>query len=177
MMASITMGFFLPIKEDFQCQCAIATSMRFWVSFDKRLGHIYPRYLTDRKMNISATGLSLAHYSDVIMCVMASQITSLTAVYSTSMVWIRHRSKKTSKLRVTGLSAGNSPMTGEFPAQRASNAENVAIWWRHHVILPYAHNTRLRVVCTTNLNELESSHFVSSSFSVPFALLRFTISE
>ena len=24
--------------------------------------------------------------------------------------------------------------TGEFPAQRASNAENVSIWWRHHVI-------------------------------------------
>ena len=22
--------------------------------------------------------------------------------------------------------------TGEFPAQRASNAENVSIWWRHH---------------------------------------------
>ena len=42
------------------------------------------------------------------------------------------RSKKTSKLRVTGLCAGNSPGTGEFPAQRASNAENVSIWWRHH---------------------------------------------
>ena len=27
----------------------------------------------------------------------------------------RHRSKKTSKLRVTGLCAGNSPLTGEFP--------------------------------------------------------------
>ena len=29
----------------------------------------------------------------------------------------------------------NSPMTGEFPfpAHRASNAENVSIWWRHHV--------------------------------------------
>ena len=26
-----------------------------------------------------------------------------------------HRSKKTSKLRVTGLCVGNSPMTGEFP--------------------------------------------------------------
>ena len=39
----------------------------------------------------------------------------------------RRRSKKTSKLRVTGLCAGNSPMTGEFPAQRASNAENVSI--------------------------------------------------
>ena len=24
------------------------------------------------------------------------------------------------------------PMTDEFPAQRASNAENVSIWWRHH---------------------------------------------
>ena len=45
----------------------------------------------------------------------------------------RRRSKKTSKLRVTGLCAGNSPGTGEFPAQMASNAENVSIWWRHHV--------------------------------------------
>ena len=44
----------------------------------------------------------------------------------------RRRSKKTSKLRVTGLFAGNSPVAGEFPAQMASNAENVSIWWRHH---------------------------------------------
>ena len=44
----------------------------------------------------------------------------------------RRKSKKTSKLRVTGLCAGNSPWTGEFPAQKASNAENVSIWWRHH---------------------------------------------
>ena len=29
----------------------------------------------------------------------------------------RRRSKKTSKLRVTGLCAGNSPVTGEFPTQ------------------------------------------------------------
>ena len=46
----------------------------------------------------------------------------------------RRRWKKTSKLRVTGLSAGNSPGTGEFPPQMASNAENVSIWWRRHVI-------------------------------------------
>ena len=44
----------------------------------------------------------------------------------------RRRSKKTSKLRVTGLCAGNSPGTGEFPAQMASNAENATIGWRHH---------------------------------------------
>ena len=43
----------------------------------------------------------------------------------------RYRSKKTSKLHVTGLCAGNSPVTDEFPAQRASNAENVSLWWRH----------------------------------------------
>ena len=46
----------------------------------------------------------------------------------------RRRSKKTSKLRITGLCEGNSPVTGEFPAQVASNAENVSIWWRHHDI-------------------------------------------
>ena len=47
----------------------------------------------------------------------------------------RRRSRKTSKLRVTGLCVGNSPGTGEFPAQMASNAENVSIWLRHHQIL------------------------------------------
>ena len=46
----------------------------------------------------------------------------------------RCRSKKTSKLRVTGLCAGNSPGTGEFPAQMASNMENGSIWWHHHGI-------------------------------------------
>ena len=44
----------------------------------------------------------------------------------------QYRSKKTWKLRVTGLCAGNSPVPGEFPTQMASNAENVSIWWRHH---------------------------------------------
>ena len=45
----------------------------------------------------------------------------------------RRRSKKTSKLRVTGLCVGNSLVIGEFPAQMDSNAENVSIWWRHQV--------------------------------------------
>ena len=48
------------------------------------------------------------------------------------MCLFRRRSKKTSKFRVTGFCEGNSPVTGEFPAQRVSNAENVFIWWRHH---------------------------------------------
>ena len=37
---------------------------------------------------------------------------------------LSRRSKKTPKLRVTGLC--------EFPSQRASNTENVSIWWRQH---------------------------------------------
>ena len=70
------------------------------------------------------------HYNDVIISAMASPITSITTVYS------RHRSKKTSKLRVTGLCEGNSLFISEFPAQRASNAENVSILWRHHENFP-----------------------------------------
>ena len=35
----------------------------------------------------------------------------------------RRRSKKASKFRDNGLCEGNSPVTGEFPLQRASNAE------------------------------------------------------
>ena len=46
----------------------------------------------------------------------------------------RRNSKKTSKLRVTDFCAGNSLVTGELPAQMASNTENASIWWRHHVI-------------------------------------------
>ena len=45
----------------------------------------------------------------------------------------RRRSKKTSKLRVTGLCEGNPPVTGGSASQRASNAENVSISWRHHI--------------------------------------------
>ena len=50
--------------------------------------------------------------------------------------WLRRQSKKTSKLRATGLCVGNLPGTGEFPALMASNAENVSIWWRHDFLTP-----------------------------------------
>ena len=70
------------------------------------------------------------HYNDAIMGTIASQITSLTIVYWT--VYLDADQKKPSKLCVAGLCTGKSPETGEFPAQMASNAENVSIWWRHH---------------------------------------------
>ena len=68
-----------------------------------------------------------AHYSDVIMSAIASQITGVSMACSTV-----GRSNEISKLCITGLCEGNSPVTGEFPSQRASYAENVSIWWRHH---------------------------------------------
>ena len=45
--------------------------------------------------------------------------------------WFRRRSKRTSKLRVTGLCAGNSPGVGEFPAQLASNASKAFVRGLH----------------------------------------------
>ena len=56
------------------------------------------------------------HYSDVIM----SAITGISSVYSTVFRCI---SKKSSKLRITGLCEGNSQVTSELRAQRASKAE------------------------------------------------------
>ena len=70
------------------------------------------------------------HYSDVIMGSIASQNHQPQDCLLNSL--FRRRLKNTSKLRVTGLCAGNSPVTVEFPAQMASNAENASIWWRHH---------------------------------------------
>ena len=56
------------------------------------------------------------------------------------------RSKKTSRLRVTGLCEGNSPVTVEFSAQMASNAEKASIQWPYHVtpmnrvtMMPFRH--------------------------------------
>ena len=60
------------------------------------------------------------------MGAMASQIISLTIVYSgTDQINI----KAPRHWPLWGEFTG----TGEFPAQMASNAENVSIWWRHHV--------------------------------------------
>ena len=71
------------------------------------------------------------HNIDVMMSAIASQITSVSIVYSTvcSGVDKKEHQRSASLAAVRGI----SPVTGEFPAQRASNAENVSIWWRHHV--------------------------------------------
>ena len=57
-----------------------------------------------------------SQYNDVIMSAMASQITNLTIVYSS-------------------VYSGADQRKHQSSAQRASNAENGSIWWRHHAIL------------------------------------------
>ena len=59
----------------------------------------------------------------------------------------RRKLKKTSKFRVTGLCEGNPPVTDGFPSQRASNAEDVSIWWRHHDENFFVSNFSIRNWC------------------------------
>ena len=58
--------------------------------------------------------------------------------------FVTRRSKKTINAPRHCFFAGNSPVTGEFPAQGASNAENVSIWWRHHGLLNFKKKQRVR---------------------------------
>ena len=71
----------------------------------------------------------------------------------------RRRSMKTSKLRVTGLCGGNSPVTGEFPAQRTSYAENVSIWWRLHG------NAPIVSTCSTS-DYTKAPHIITSRITI-----------
>ena len=57
------------------------------------------------------------------MGTVASQIISLTIVYTTG-----YSGADQSKYQ----SSASLAFVLEFPAQMASNAENVSIWWRHH---------------------------------------------
>ena len=71
-------------------------------------------------------------YNDVIISAIGSQITSLTIVYSSVY-------SGTEKLQNIKASSrwhlwGAFTVTGEFPAQMASNAEYFSIWWRHHIL-------------------------------------------
>ena len=73
------------------------------------------------------------------MGAIASQITSLTIVYSAVYSYADQRKHQSSASLafVCGI--------GEFPAQMASNAENVSIWWRHHVIRISRHGAIYRM--------------------------------
>ena len=64
------------------------------------------------------------------MTTMAFQITSLVVVY---LIVNSGEDKENIKAPRHWPLCGEVTGSGEFPAQRASNAENASIWWRHHV--------------------------------------------
>ena len=70
---------------------------------------------------------SLLYYCDVIMDAMASPASRLS-IQPLIQAQIRENVKGPRHWSLWG------EFTGEFPAQVASNAENVFIWWRHHDI-------------------------------------------
>ena len=108
------------------------------------------------------------HYCDVIMGAMASQITSLTIVYSTVHSGPDERKHQSSAL--LAICAGNSPVTGEFPAQMASNAENVSIWWRHHVMRRLTVDELIRMVLYCDMTLSQDFKPMVAHFSLKAAL-------
>ena len=97
------------------------------------------------------------HYADVIMTKMASQITSLTVVYSTvysDADQIKHQSSA-SLAFVWGIHRDRW-----IPAQRASYAENVSIWWRHHAM------SRKNLVCVMHYDANFSAHLLQRTLDI-----------
>ena len=95
--------------------------------------------------------VQVMHYNAIIMSAMASQITSLTIVYST--VYTSADQRKHQSSTSLAFVQESSLLTSEFPTQIASNMENVSIWWHH--VLPTA---------LSNLDVLEWNFFASLKF-------------
>ena len=101
--------------KDQWCECGICTLTKN--DNDNKIStHIYV-YMIYMHLSMFTTDVNdNVYYSVVIIGAMASQITSLTIVYSTVYSGAdQRRSSKTSKLRVTGLCEGNSPVTRNSP--------------------------------------------------------------
>ena len=127
--------------KDQQCGkhfCVISTSLMENQTHSSRLPvYFYCQFpLTTNKQCMELNALQWRHNGHDGV----SNLQRLVCLLS----WLtRRRSKKTSQLGVTGLCEGNSPATGEFPLQKASNAEIISIWWRHHGATDYTHQTGL----------------------------------
>ena len=106
------------------CVLGLEWFLNWWITTCTYKVHVHGLTLSDVMDSFNI------HYNDVIMGAMASQITSLTIVHSTVYSGADQRKHQSSASLAN--CAGNSTVTGEFPAQMASNAENVSIWWRHH---------------------------------------------
>ena len=102
------------------------------------------------------------------MSPMASQMTGVSIVYST--VFQAHIQKNPSNLRVT------DPWPVSFPAQTASNVENVSIW---HVWWRYDDNLLItpQFVFTDTETILRLPSYGVSNFEIYWSMNHTTLSE
>ena len=75
------------------------------------------------------------HYNDVIMSAMASQITGLTIVYPSVYSGADQRKYQSSASLAFVRGIHRRPVNSPHKGPVLSNAENVSIWWRHHVCI------------------------------------------
>ena len=80
------------------------------------LPHITEMYVLNRN-----DAILMKHYSDIIMSTIASQITSRTIAYPTIF-----------QAQIIENIKALCHWPGDQWPQRASNVDNVSIWWRHH---------------------------------------------
>ena len=89
----------------------------------------------------------IAHYNNIIMSAMASQITRLTIVYSS--VYSGTDQRKGSSSASLAFVKGIHRWPVNSPLKRASNAEDVSVSWRHHDsrkyvrIVPYGNSVKI----------------------------------
>ena len=102
------------------------------------------------------------------MSAAASQITSIKIVYST--VYSGSDERKYQSSASLTLCEGNSPETGEFPAQRVTDVENVSIWWRHYVTQKWHDFTVLFLIIMLIGRVLNTGHKKKKNSDIPLCL-------
>ena len=118
------------------------------------------------ELHDAKTGID-RHYSDVIVSAKASQIIGVSNHRRLGCLLsglFKRRWKEAPKLRVTGLCEGNPPVTGGFPSERVSNAANVFVRWRYHVLANYVYNTLRATEEGIYNHQIDNSQFVSVIF-------------
>ena len=103
------------------------------------------------------------HYIDVIVGAIASKS---PASWLFTQSFIQTQIKENIKVPRHWSLCGDSPGTGEFPAQMASNAENGSISWRHHGMVELkrywvCNNWSLSsIISTVMLTSLQNRHHI-----------------
>ena len=127
------------ILQKYRWGCLVVLHIMFWLLAHLRLPRKY-------------------HYSDVTISKMASQITGESHAYSAVCLGAH---QKTSKLRVNGHCEGKPLVTGGFPSQRTSNAENVP--FDDGIMLVIA--TVIILLCKRIVVNMACSHTLTTKFA------------